>query len=144
MTTRLLPCTLAGATFFAAASAVSAQDATPPTLALELNSLQPSEKGCGLTFVITSNLGADLANAAFGVALFSDAGVVGRPTVLDFNELPAGKTKVARFDLEGAECAKVSRVRINHATECVGTGIDPDACQRQLKPGTRSDITFGM
>ena len=144
MIARLLPCSLAMATLVAAASAVSAQYAAPPTLALELNSLQPSEKGCRLTFVVTNNLGADLANAAFEIALFSDAGVVDRLTVLDFNELPAGKTKVARFDLAGTDCAKVSRVLINHTTECVGTGIDPHACQRQLKPETRSGITFGM
>ena len=115
-----------------------------PALALELNSLQPSDKGCRLTFVVANNLGAGLTKAAFEIALFNDAGIVDRLTVLDFNELPAGKTKVARFDLAGTDCAKISRVLINHATECVGAGVEPDACQRQLKPETRSGISFGM
>ncbi len=144
MSSRLLPFTLAAA-YFAAAPVVCAQEATPsPALTLELNSLQPSDKGCRLTFVVANNLGAGLTKAAFEVALFNDAGIVDRLTVLDFNELPAGKTKVARFDLAGTDCAKISRVLINHATECVGAGVEPDACQRQLKPETRSGISFGM
>ena len=70
--------------------------------------------------------------------------MVDRLTVLDFNELPAGKTKVARFDLAGADCGKISRVLVNHATECLGTGIDPKACLSQLKPTTKSNILFGV
>ncbi len=144
---RKLICTLAAA-FFAAASPVSAQEAAAPAqspaLVLELNGAQPSDKGCRLTFVVTNNLGAELTKAAFEIALFNEAGVVDRLTVLDFNELPAGKTKVARFDLSGTDCAKISRVLINHATECTGAGIDPKACLCQLKPETKSTIVFGM
>jgi len=131
------------AAFIAAASPVSAQEAAGPALLLELNATQPSDKGCRLTFVVTNNLGAELTKAAFEIALFNDAGVVDRLTVLDFNELPAGKTKVARFDLAGADCGKISRVLVNHATECLGTGIDPKACLSQLKPTTKSNILFG-
>jgi hypothetical protein len=123
----------------------AAKDPAPvPALVLELNGAQPSDKGCRLTFVVTNNLGAELAKAAFEIALFNDAGVVDRLTVLDFNELPAGKTKVARFDLAGVDCTKISRVLINHATECTGAGIDPKACLAQLKPETKSTIVFGV
>ena len=103
---------------------------------LELNAAQPSDKGCRLTFVVTNNLGAELTKAAFEIALFNDTGVVDRLTVLDFNELPEGKTKVARFDLAGTDCAKISRVLVNHATECTGAGIDPKAC---LQPAQARD-----
>lgn len=132
---------------FAAASPVSAQGqaADPaPALTLELNGAQPSDKGCRLTFVVTNNLGAELSKAAFEIALFNKAGVVDRLTVLDFNELPEGKTKVARFDLSGTDCTKVSRVLINHVTECKGDGIDPKACLARLKPETKSSIDFGV
>ncbi len=118
--------------------------APAPALVLELNGAQPSDKGCRLTFVVTNNLGSELTKAAFEIALFNDAGVVDRLTVLDFNELPAGKTKVARFDLAGTDCTKISRVLINHATECTGVGIEPKACLSQLKPETKSAIVFGV
>ncbi|TIP82362.1 MAG: hypothetical protein E5X63_24990 [Mesorhizobium sp.] len=120
------------------------QSAPAPALTLELNGAQPSDKGCRLTFVVNNTLGADLSKAAFEIALFNEAGVVDRLTVLDFKDLPAGKTKVTRFDLAGADCAKVSRVLINSATECAGTGIQPDACMRELKTETKTGIAFGV
>ncbi|RUV67134.1 MAG: hypothetical protein EOR30_07255 [Mesorhizobium sp.] len=122
-----------------------AQQSGPiPALTLELNGAQASEKGCRLTFVVNNTLGADLSKAAFEIALFNEAGVVDRLTVLDFKDLPAGKTKVTRFDLAGADCAKVSRVLINSATECAGTGIEPGACMRGLKTETKTGIAFGV
>ncbi|GLS28625.1 hypothetical protein SAMN04488498_101165 [Mesorhizobium albiziae] len=124
---------------------VLAQATAPaPVLNLELNALQPSEKGCRFTFVVNNGLGVELAKAAFEIALFDARGVVDRLTVLDFKELPVGKTKVSRFDLAGIDCAKVSRVLINHATECSGAGIEPAACMRQLKASTKTGVTFGL
>ncbi|TGS47965.1 MULTISPECIES: hypothetical protein [unclassified Mesorhizobium] len=115
-----------------------------PVLTLELNAAQPSDKGCRLTFLVSNNLGADLTKAAFEIALFNEAGIVDRLTVLDFKDLPAGKTKVTRFDLAGTDCTKVSRVLINSATECAGTGVEPAACMRKLKTDTRTGIAFGV
>ncbi|MBB6410736.1 hypothetical protein [Mesorhizobium sangaii] len=120
------------------------QSAPVPALALELNGAQASDKGCRLTFVVSNNLGADLSKAAFEIALFNKMGVVDRLTVLDFKELPAGKTKVTRFDLAGTDCAWVSRVLINSATECAGTGVEPNACMRSLKTDTKTGIAFGV
>lgn len=120
------------------------QEAGSRALTLELNSAQPSEKGCRLTFVVTNALGADLSKAAFEIALFNEAGVVDRLTVLDLSELPVNKTKVARFDLAGVDCAKISRVLVNVATQCEGEGIDARACLKALKPETKSGIAFGM
>ncbi|MER9443818.1 hypothetical protein NKI79_21005 [Mesorhizobium sp. M0340] len=140
MTASLRPFAAVLAISLAAAPAWTQQPA--PALNLELNGAQPSDKGCRLTFVVTNNLGADLSKAAFEVALFNEVGVVDRLTVLDFKELPAGKTKVTRFDLAGTDCGKLSRVLINSATECAGA--EPNACMRGLKTQTRTGIAFGV
>jgi hypothetical protein len=124
--------------------AVAQEAKTPPVLTLELNGAQPSDKGCRLTFVVTNDLGTGLSKAAFEIALFNDAGVVDRLTVLDFKDLPAGKTKVTRFDLAGADCARISRVLVNSATECTGDGIEPTACLAHLKTQTKTAISFGQ
>ena len=136
---------LAGLAFLASTGMAGAQSAPPaPALVLELNAAQPSDKGCRFTFVVTNNLGAELSKAAFEIALFNQAGVVDRLTVLDFKELPAGKTKVTRFDLSGTDCTKVSRVLINQATDCAGGGIDASACLKALRTESRSGIAFGI
>jgi len=114
-----------------------------PALRLELNALQPSKEGCRLTFVIANDLGKSLDKAAFEMALFNDAGVVDRLTVLDFKDLPAGKTKVTRFDLPGVDCGKIGRVLVNSATACSGAGIDAKACIRDLKTTSRAKVGFG-
>jgi hypothetical protein len=121
-----------------------AQSAPAPALMLELNSAQPSDKGCRLTFVVNNALGADLSKAAFEIALFNEAGVVDRLTVLDFKDLSAGKTKVTRFDLAGADCGKLSRVLINSTTECAGNGVEPATCMRGLNTSTKTGIAFGV
>jgi hypothetical protein len=130
------------ASLFMAAQGM-AQDATP-ALTLELNGAQTSDKGCRLTFVVNNSLGAELTKAAFEIALFNEAGVVDRLTVLDFKELPAGKTKVTRFDLAGVDCAGISRILVNNATECAGEGVEPAACLRKLKTAAKAGIAFGM
>jgi hypothetical protein len=129
---------------YSAAAQSQETSGSAPALSLELNGIQPSEKGCRLTFVVANDLGADLTRAAFEIALFNDAGVVDRLTVLDFRDLPAGKTKVSRFDLAGADCAKMSRVLVNSVTECSGKDIAPDACMKSLKTSSRAGIVFGL
>jgi hypothetical protein len=133
-----------------AASAALAEDtgngaeaAGPAGLSLELNALQSSDKGCRLTFVIANHLSGDIAKAAFEIALFDRTGVVDRLTVLDFRELPRGKTKVSRFDLTGADCGKISRVLVNSATTCDGSGIEPSDCLTKLRASTRAKVEFG-
>lgn len=135
---------LTAAAISLAAPAALAQETASPALMLELNAAQPSDKGCRFTFVVTNNLGAELSKAAFEIALFNETGVVDRLTVLDFKELPTGKTKVTRFDLPGTDCAKVSRVLINNATDCVGQGVEPSACLRSLQTQSKSGIAFGI
>ena len=87
---------LAGTTAFAQGAS------TAPSLTVELNGLEPSSGGCRLTFLVRNGLGAALEKAAFEIVLFDKAGLVQRLTVLDFKDLPDGKTKVRQFDLEAA------------------------------------------
>ncbi|KQZ98490.1 hypothetical protein ASD64_16105 [Mesorhizobium sp. Root157] len=121
-----------GSVLFCAAA--QAQEAVQfPALSLELNGAQPSDKGCRLTFVVNNGLGADLSKAAYEIALFNEAGVVDRLSVLDFKELPSGKTKVVRFDLSGMDCTRISRALVNNSTDCTGAGIEPAICMERLK-----------
>lgn len=131
-------------TSLAAAGGAGAQSASPePVLSLDLNSLQPSNGGCRLTFVVGNGLPTPIDRAAFEMALFNSSGVVDRLTVLDFKDLPAGKTKVSRFDLAGTTCADIGRVLINDATDCKGAGTDPAACLKGLRTTSTSGVTFG-
>jgi hypothetical protein len=124
-----------------------AEEAAPSaasSLGLELNDAQASQKGCRLTFLVTNGLTAGLDKAAFEIALFDAKGVVDRLAVLDFQDLPSGKSKVVRFDLAGIDCKGISRILVNDATQCTGPGVEPRACMRELLPRSRATMTFGL
>lgn len=126
----------------------AAQDAAPQvaansSLSLELNALQPSERGCRVTFLVSNELGKELSQVAFELALFTKAGMISRLTVVDFKELPVGKTKVRQYDLPKLDCNDVGRVLVNNTTQCVGDRVEADACIRQLKTKTATEVTFG-
>jgi hypothetical protein len=125
---------------------VSAQeDATgAPALNIELNALEPLDKGCRLTFVVTNRLGGELTKASVELALFDRTGFVDRLTVLDFTDMPQGKTKVSRFDIPGADCAGIGRILVNEVTGCAGPGLDLAACRKGLATSVRAEVEFGM
>ncbi len=134
---------LTSALFLAAAQASAQETAPAPVLQLELNAMQPSDKGCRLTFVVANRLAGDLERVAFELALFDRAGSVDRLTVLAFKDMPAGKTKVSRFDIAGLDCSTLGRVLVNGATDCVGAGVEPADCMRRLSTATKAGIEFG-
>ncbi|WP_164924663.1 hypothetical protein [Sinorhizobium fredii] len=118
-----------------------AQEATGASgLTVELNEIAPSEKGCKLTFVAGNGLQQSLSKVSFEFVLFDQKGLVERMAVLDFRDLPAGKTKVRQFDLSGTKCEAVKSLLINDAPACVGEGVDKGACMTGLKTGSKSAV----
>lgn len=122
------------------AGAVAAQDARSGGLSIELNEIAPSERGCKLTFVADNGLEQSLSKVSFEFVLFDQKGLVERMAVLDFRDLPAGKTKVRQFDLTGTKCEAVKSLLINDAPACVGEGVDKGACMTGLKTGSKSAV----
>lgn len=109
-------------------------------LSVELNEVVPSEKGCKLTFVATNGLALSLDKASFEFVLFDGKGLVERMAVLDFRDLPAGKTKVRQFDLPGTKCEAVKSLLINDAPVCAGEGIAKDVCMKALATGSKLPV----
>ncbi len=123
-----------------AGAAVAQEAIAASALTIELNAIAPSEKGCKLTFVAGNGLQQSLSKVSFQFVLFDQKGLVERMAVLDFRDLPAGKTKVRQFDLPGTKCEAVKSLLINDAPACVGEGIDKGACMTGLKTGSKSAV----
>jgi len=136
---RLLPLALFAAVY--PGTAALAQDAgTSGNLTVEINDLASSDKGCKLTFVAGNGLPQSLSKVSFEFVLFDEKGLVERMAVLDFRDLPAGKTKVRQFDLSGTKCEAVKSLLINDAPVCDGEGVTKDACMKVLKTGSKSSV----
>ncbi|WP_245292524.1 hypothetical protein [Rhizobium sp. 9140] len=121
---------------------VSAQgtEAAAAGLSVELNDVATSERGCKLTFVAGNDLTQPLSKVSFEFVLFDQKGRVERMAVLDFRDLPAGKTKVRQFDLAGTKCDALGSLLINDAPVCTGEGIDKSACMQGLRTGSKSPV----
>lgn len=124
-----------------AATNANAQEAVPAGgLTIELNEVAPSQKGCKLTFVAGNAFAQSLSKVSFEFVIFDQKGLVERMAVLDFRDLPAGKTKVRQFDLPGTSCDAVKSLLINDAPACVGDGVQPGACMSGIKTGSKSAV----
>ena len=114
-----------------------------PRLAIELNALQPSDRGCRVTFVATNHLEGDLDRAAYELAFFDTDGLVARLAVVDFLDLVQGRTKVRQFEFAGMDCSAVGRILVNDLAECSGTDVAAASCMSRLSLDNKTSIQFG-
>ena len=128
----------------ALAAPVVAQEAAPQAkgLNVELNALAPSERGCLFTFVAGNEMAQSLNKVSFEFVVFNEKGTVERMVVLDFRDLPQGKTKVRQFDLPGTKCDSVKRLLINDAPVCEGEGVTDGACMAGIVTRSNTAATF--
>lgn len=115
------------------AQAAAAQDA--PAISVQLNSAQPSEGGCRLSFLASSD--KTLEQLVFEAVLFTSAGEVDRLTLFDLQDLPAGRARVRQFDVQGLACEGLGQVLVNGLQACSGEGLDPAQCLQGLSVSSR-------
>ncbi|KIC08742.1 hypothetical protein RA19_17785 [Leisingera sp. ANG-M1] len=119
------------AAVLAAANSAAAGEAAKPGVAIELSAAEPAGEACKLSFVVQNAHAADIGKAVYETVLFDARGQVARLTLLDFQDLPAGRLRVRQFQFPQA-CEGISRVLINGADTCAGEGLPEGACSRGL------------
>ena len=138
-------CSAVAAVSVSLSSVAYAQDSGGQVL-LELNNAAPLDGGgCRLTYVATNSSETALSDTAYRVGVFDAGGVVSAILVLGFGALPAGKTRLALFDLGGQTCTDISRIVVDSADACLlDDGSESDFCMTGLATSSRSDIQFGL
>ena len=125
----------------AAVSGAAAEEAAKAKgLTVELNALAGSQKGCLFTFVAANGFAQDVSKVSFEFVIFNHKGTVERLALLDFRDLPAGKSKVRQFDVPGIKCESVKNLLINDAPVCEGEGIAKDVCMKALATGSKLPV----
>ena len=92
--------------------------------------------------ILRRGLAQNVAKVSFEVVIFNDKGTVERLALLDFRDLPAGKSKVRQFDVPGIKCEAVKNLLINDAPVCDGEGLAKGACMDGIV--TRSKAAAGL
>ncbi|NDW06100.1 hypothetical protein [Jiella pacifica] len=111
-------------------------------LGLELNNAVDDAGLCRLSYVAVNDTGQPLAKVSYDVVVFDQNGQVSQFLVLQFGQLPAGKTKVVQFDLADQPCAGISRILVNDIAECETSQGSAGICMEALRPTSRTAITF--
>lgn len=118
-------------------------------ITLELNNVADAEGGaCRMTFVAANHSGEGFTRTGWQVGIFDGQGIVRSILVLEFGDLPDGKTKIVLFDLPGRGCADISRVVVNDVAQCqpvdAAEGAQSPACLEALTVRSRANIEFGI
>lgn len=108
----------AAALMLAASLALSPVAAAAGGVALELNKLETTEKGCRV-YVVVNNAG-DTAYQSFklDLVLFQPDGVIGKRLALDLAPIRAQKRTVKLFDFDGVPCDRIGSLLVNDMLEC--------------------------
>lgn len=128
---------LAAALTVAAAPSVSSGAPAPvpaPPITLELNKLEPLGQGGCRAYVVVANPDAR-AIQRFNVdlVLFGGDGIIARRIGLDLAPLPARKTSVLLFDLEGLACNDLGQVLVNDVLVCQIDGDSETPADQQRR-----------
>ncbi|MBN8294852.1 hypothetical protein JI664_22970, partial [Rhodobacter sp. NTK016B] len=68
---------------------------------LELNALHPRDGACQMVFVAQNDSGGDVQRLVLEAVLFDIEGRVAALTLLDMQDLPAGRMRVRSFEIGG-------------------------------------------
>lgn len=118
-----------------------AREATE-TVSVELNRLEQTNGACQAYLVVGNTTPADFETLGVDLVMFDQDGIITRRVAVDLAPLPAGKTSVRVFSLDGMECDSVGRVLLNSVVSCEdGTGERTD-CLGLVKPSSRAAAAF--
>lgn len=108
----------------------------PTSLGLELNKLEPLDKGCRAYMVIDNKWPADYEAFKIDLYMFRPDGVIGRRFAIDLAPLKGAKRTVKLFDLGGAACSDVGSFLVNDVLDCRSAGAAVGDCLTRLVPSS--------
>ncbi len=108
------------------------------SLRIELNKLEPQDGACRANLVFENRTGASFSNLTLDLVMFDSEGVIAKRLAVNAAPLPAEKTSVKLFDIEGLACANIGRILINDALDCVDEGGEISECVTRIEPSSRS------
>ncbi len=106
-----------------AAPATPASPTDGPALGVELNKLEPYDRGCRAYVVINNVSDHSYQSIKLDLVLFQPDGVIARRFAVDLAPLKSTKKTVKLFDMDGLACEKIASILVNDVMDCkVDTG----------------------
>lgn len=112
----------------------------PDSTSIELNKLEPADKGCRPYLVINNPTDTAYQSFKIDLVLFQTDGVIGRRFSIDLAPLRARKKSVKLFDIDGIACDKIGSLLINDVMECKAGGNAVDNCLQHLTTSSLTNV----
>ncbi len=116
--------------------------AAEPMLTLELNKLEPRGPDCRAYFRI-QNLAPDpYRSLKADLFILDPHGVVSRRLALELAPIPARKTLIKTFDVQGLACDRFGSLLLSDLLACEGPGGPPQDCLAAIDTASKSSVPF--
>ncbi|MEW5964834.1 MAG: hypothetical protein AB1749_14885 [Pseudomonadota bacterium] len=123
-----------------AAGTAMAQDSD---VSVEINKLEPQDKGCRTYVVVGNSSAIAYQSLKLDLVVFGTDGVIAKRIALDLAPLKAAKRSVKLFDLESIACDGVGSLLVNDVLDCRTEAGPASDCLARLKLSslTKAQIT---
>ena len=139
----LLPCAFLASTVTGASVAVADPQTNEPAAAsvnIELNKLDPVEKGCRAYLVVNNATPTSYQSFKIDLVLFQADGVIGKRFSLELGPLRTKKKSVKLFDIDAISCDKIGSLLINDVLECKAESGPAENCLQNLTTSTLTKV----
>lgn len=109
---------------------------------MQLNSLEPNNEACRVCLVLENGTASAFDMLKLDLVMFDADGVVAKRLAVETAPLPAGKTSLKVFDIDGLPCERVGRVLPNDVMACADAAGAHDDCLALVAPAARGSVAF--
>jgi hypothetical protein len=109
-------------------------------LAIELNKLEPQEKGCRAYIVVVNSGETAYSALKLDLVMFRSDGVIGKRFVIDLAPMKPQKKSVKSFDLVDTACDQVGSLLVNEVMECATEAGPAENCLAALSLTSLSNV----
>ena len=116
--------------------------AAPSAVEIELNKLEPVDGACRAYMIFRNQSESNFASYRLDLVMFGKDGVLAKRIVVEAAPLPATKTSLKQFDIQGLACPDLGQVLLNDVTACRDQGGEKADCAATVKLQSKGDVQF--
>jgi hypothetical protein len=109
-------------------------------ISLELNKLEPSDKGCRAYVVVSNPTDTTFDAYKLDLVMFQTDGIIGRRFAVDLAPLRPSKRTVKLFELDGTKCDEIGSFLVNDVMECRSDAGPVDDCLAGMKVNSLTKV----
>lgn len=111
-------------------------------LRVELNKLEPIDSACRAYLMFENHTDVNFTSLKLDLVMFDPQGIINRRLAVEGGPLPASKTSVKLFDIEGVSCSDVDRVLLNGILNCTSAQGERSDCLGLVETTSRNSTDF--